>query len=298
MAIITLSFSASEDQVVSGIPKTVEISTNIAATIYYTLDGSLPTLFSSVYVDSVSLPTNQNSITLSAIAYFTDENDNLVPSSVLSQVYSTDQSDLDRTRWINFEGVVYSYPGGLDIPFYYDVDGEVSVSIDVPVADLLLVASDRDHQGTFVGTDTAVGTTDPDQTATLVDNDRPEYASPNETTFNPEAAFIQIDGRSTADDQVVELINGPYMSLRDLKTSYGGIEFYNTAGTNYISGDAVRHHYDRQRNIIVFYYLDSNTNRWVKSIQDLDDATQIGSTPNIQNPLIFQWMEFGRHQST
>ena len=87
------------------------------------------------------------------------------------------------------------------------------------------------------------------------------------------------------------------MSLRDLKTSYGGIEFYSITGTNYISGDALRYQYDRQRNIIVFYYFDSNTSRWVKSIQDLDKATQTSPTPIIQNPLVFKWFNFGRHQA-
>lgn len=298
MAVVSLTFTPSTSQTIAGIPDSVEISVNAAATIYYTLDGSLPTVFSNVYTEAIELPTDQNSVTLSAIAYYLDDDNNLVPSAVLSNTYAPDQEDLDRTRYIFFEGVVYSYPGGLNIPFYYDQNGEAAFSIDVPEDDLLLLRPERDHLGLPNDLATDVEPVDPDNTATLIDNEISAYQSPNDDTFHPEAYFIVIDGREDASPQVVNLINGPYMSLRDLKTSYGGIEFYNNHGTLYISGDSTRYHYDRQKGIIVFYYFDSNTNRWVKSLQDLSASpAQVKPTPVIQNPLVFRWFNMGRHQA-
>jgi len=297
MPIVTLTFTPSADETISGIPNTVEIETNTAATIYYTIDGSLPTLLSEVYTEPVVLPTNENSIVLSAIAYFLDGYGNMVPSSVLSKPYMTDQSDLDRTRHLFFEGVVYSYPGGADIPFYYDENGDVSVTIDIPADQLEFIASDRDIDGDYIGTENEVEPVPPNETATLVDNDTPLFSTPNADTFSPEALYIEIDGRGGAPDQVVKLINGPYMSFRDMRASYGGIEFYNIQGANYISGDAVKHHYDRDKGTLVCYYHDSNTNRWVKSIQDLPDATDTTPSSVVSNPLVFKWFLYGRHQS-
>jgi hypothetical protein len=297
MPVVTVTFTPSEDETVSGIPDTVAIAVNVSATIYYTLDGTLPTLFSSVYVDPVELPTDENSVTLSAIAYYLDEMAMLVPTAVLSETYSTDHTDIDRTRYLHFEGVVYSYPGGLDIPYYYDENGDVTFSLDIEESNLLFIDSDRDVAGNFVGTTNEVDPVDPDETATLIDNVIAPFSSPNNSTFNPEAYLIQIDGRAGAPEQVVKLINGPYMSLRNLRTSYGGIEHYNIRGSRYVSGDATRYSINREKGIIVFNYFDTNTNRWVKSIQDLEPAPAQASAA-FSPPLVFHWFNMGRHQDS
>lgn len=68
MAVISVTITQSSEQVVSGIPKTVSISTNIPATIFYTLDGADPTLFSTIYTGPIFLPFNQLLVTLKILA--------------------------------------------------------------------------------------------------------------------------------------------------------------------------------------------------------------------------------------
>lgn len=68
MAVISITVTQSSEQVVAGIPKTVSISTNISATIFYTLDGSDPTLFSTMYTGPIFLPFNQLLVTLKILA--------------------------------------------------------------------------------------------------------------------------------------------------------------------------------------------------------------------------------------
>lgn len=294
MTLVTITLTASEAQSVSGIPDTVEVSVNVAATIYYTLDGSLPTVLSTVYTDAIRLPTNQNTVILSVVAYYLDEFSALVPSSVLSETYATDWSQLDdRNRFLNFEGIVYSYPGGQNIPFLYDEAGNVAFSLDVPYEDLEVVLSEQDVTGNVIGTDDEIIPADPNETPTHIDNDRTPFSTPDDANFDPEAQFILIDSRAGAPAPLVKLINGPFMSLRNHKTSYGGIELFNHGGENYISGDVMRPQISPDGKTIAFYYFDSNVSRWVKSVGPLN-LTPRTPVSVFTQPLVFEWVLYGR----
>ena len=299
MAVITLTFIPSANQIVSGFPETVTISTNISSTIYYTLDGTLPSLLSAVYTEPVKLPTDGLAVTLSAIAYYIDGMMNLVPSAILSNTYYTDQTDLDRTRWLFFEGVVYSYPGGLDIPLFYDANGDASYKIDVDSYDLELVYTSRNRVGDELGTDNEIDIMDPDETVAIIDNDIPEFSSPNSTDpFQASAKFILIDSRTGAPEQSVRLINGPHMSLRNSNKYWSGIDFRRIQGDNHISGGLTKIFYNREKGLMVAYYFDSAESRWVKSIGDLVTPEFSPNQPSVRFslPLVFKWFNFGRQQ--
>lgn len=301
---IVLSFSSLGGEKVTGIPRFVEITSSSPATIYYTLDGTLPTQLSSVYTDPVEMPTDSGSVTLSAVGYYLDGNNNLVPTPVLSNIYKVDMSDIG-DRYIYFNAIAYMYPGGLDIPYWYDSSGEASVFIDVPAEDLDLLVSDRDHQGYYreVGNEawypiSQIDRIPPGETASLYDDNYNLYDTPSSATFNPESYYIVIDGRNgdSLDDTL--LINGPHMDLRDPRRHFGGLDFLVTNNTNYRSGHLTKYHYDRSRGIIVFYYFDTNSCRWIKSIQNLEEV-DIASLPKpyIGNPVVFKWNNWGRQQS-
>ena len=85
MAVISVCVIQSREQVVSGIPKTVAITTNIPTTIFYTLDGSTPTLFSTMYTGPIFLPYNQLVVTLSILA-----TNGVDSSPVVVETYMTD----------------------------------------------------------------------------------------------------------------------------------------------------------------------------------------------------------------
>lgn len=88
MAVISVTVTQSAEQVVSGIPKTVSITTNIPATIFYTLDGTDPTMFSTIYTGPIFLPFNQLLVTLKILA--TNGTDS---SPIVIEQYLTDIVD-------------------------------------------------------------------------------------------------------------------------------------------------------------------------------------------------------------
>lgn len=60
MSVITITIIESVLQLIPGIPKFVTLETNIASNIFYTLDGTDPTLFSNVYSDRINFQPQQN----------------------------------------------------------------------------------------------------------------------------------------------------------------------------------------------------------------------------------------------
>lgn len=88
MTVICITVTQSAEQVVSGIPKTVSITTNIPATIFYTLDGSTPTLFSTIYTGPLFLPFNKLLITLSILATNGVDSSPIVVEQYLTDIVS------------------------------------------------------------------------------------------------------------------------------------------------------------------------------------------------------------------
>jgi len=310
--IVTISFNALGGEIISGIPRFIEIQSSQPATIYYTLDGSLPSQLSSAYTSAIEIPTNQNSVTLSAVGYFLDGYNNLVPTPILSNIYSTDTSEIldstvsssgntnlsGRARFLFFEGIVYIFPGGANIPFWYDSSGQASVFLDVPAEELDFLVSNRNIDGSHRETPFDVGRIPAEDTASLWDDDYQIFDTPTSDTFNPEALYILIDGRNGDSLESTLLINGPHMDLRNPRRNYQGLDFYSLNNTNYRAGNMQGYHFDREKGIIVFYYNDTNSGRWIKSIQNLDHVdTRSLPKPFFTNPIVFKWFNFGRHSS-
>lgn len=301
--IVTLSFTSLGGEIISGIPRFVEIDSSQPATIYYTLDGSLPNQLSSVYTGPIEIPKNQNSVTLSAVGYFLDGYSNLVPTPVLSNIYRTDTSAIidpvvpatnnanlsGRSRFLFFEGIVYIFPGGRNIPFWYDSSGNTKVSLDVAPEELDFVISTRNADGSARETILDV--------PKLGIEDYQIFDTPGSETFNPDALYIVVDGTGGDNLENLLLINGPHMDLRDPRKNYAGLDFYSVNNTNYRSGHMATYHYNRDKGIVVFYYFDTNNGRWIKSIQNLDPIDERSlSKPVFGNPVVFKWFNFGRHQ--
>lgn len=285
--------------VLDGIPEYVEIETSIPASVFYTLDGTLPTPFSSQYADPIRMPTDSGRVALSVVAYFLDGYGDLVPSSVVTEIYEkTPITSVSKARRLSYQGIVYIYPGGLDIPFWYDHTGAASVFVDIEPEALLrlMTPSERNEDGTY-REDVGGGT---QQTSITQIYNRKQTDSPsNLGLFDPNAPSIVIDGRNDRDLNTILLSNGPYMSLRDSERQFGGRDLVATGinSANYISGQMVKPHYNREKNIIVFYYFDSNASRWIKSIQHLPDPMPSGNISPISNPFVSEWMPYGVNQN-
>lgn len=293
---IVLAFVLSEYETISGIPETVEITASQPATIYYTLDGTLPDGYSTPYTGPIRMPTDSGTVILSAVAYYIVDSV-LVPSGVISEVFSTDISDITRAKYVFFDGI--SYPGGLDIPFYFDAAGDPVFFLDIPPEDLDFILSDRDRDGTFVGTDNQVGALMPSETGSTIDDPTPLFSSANnQLEFRSDAKYIKIDGRASAEQPLsVRIINGPHMSLRNSRTSWGGIDYINFGNSNHKSGSLTRYFYNRDKKVIVFSYFDTTIGKWVNSIQDLPDPVEPPPRPITQTPFVVKWLPYGKHQA-
>lgn len=296
MTFISLTITKSPYEIISGIPEYVTVESNVQSLIYYTVDGTLPTAFSTPYDGYLALlPTSETHVTFSAVAYFMDGYGHLVPSSVFSETYNLPQAQGNWVRNFPFQGVSYMRPGGLDIPFWYDSEGDALVYIDIPLEEFegQLIPSETDADGT-----PRPGPIDGARVPYNPDRVIEEYVSHPEfnVNFNPAASMIVIDGRGPKDPDEPLVLNSPFMSLRDPEKNFGGVDFMNVGGGGHSSGSLTKAHYNREKGNVVFYYFDSNTGRWIKSIQNLPKVEQKGSGHAATFPQVIPWNVYGRQQ--
>ena len=91
MAVISVTITQSGEEILSGIPRLITIDTNLPATIFYTLDGKDPTMYSLIYTSPILMPTNLNPLTLKVLA-----TNGVDSSPIIEEVYSSDM--LNNTR--------------------------------------------------------------------------------------------------------------------------------------------------------------------------------------------------------
>jgi hypothetical protein len=84
MAVLTISITNSPLEYVAGIPSNITLSTNIPATIFYSLDGSTPDINSQVAIGFIELPTDVDYVELKVFA--TNGSDS---SPIITQEYKT-----------------------------------------------------------------------------------------------------------------------------------------------------------------------------------------------------------------
>jgi len=294
MAVVTLTFTSSDEEIVFGIPRTVTITANIPATIFFTLDGTVPTENSPIHVTSVSMPDNENSVSLSAFGIDADG----YSGSILTQVFAPDTTRIDITRHVGLEGFVIDEFANLqNTEDGFDADGNAVRFFDVPLLDLNVIHSSAGRLGVAAGAQIEVSTPNPVDTPTPFDDNFVPFSSNADQLFNPHARTIIMDNRIDSD---IQILNRPWGSIRKTmsRNDWGRSEIMGTDET-YISGGFIRAFYSRKNNAMVSYYFDQNELRNIKSIQDLPDGI-----PGIRSnftyaapPLVFRWIERGRHST-
>lgn len=290
MAVIVLSITESENQILSGIPEYVEFETNVPATVFYTLDGTDPDTGSDIAVGKVYLPTNVNSLTLRAVAIAGSSS-----SSILEREYAPDLTNIDRTRNIGEEGIRV-LPAGEEPTDHiaYDEEGGEARATVPPLMDLDLKTSKSNRIGEplddrsslyFVNFQHRIAST-----GTSIEN---RISSPNDNNvdFDPRAGMIVIDGSTEEklQEQVVKIINRPHNSM-DLTS-----DFYNEhlPARSLVSANLARVQYNPITGKMVFYYRDSRENRWIKSTQQTDPH-RLNLTPTTgtrRSQFVFKWVE-------
>lgn len=325
MAVITITITESPLQKVAGIPTTIELSTSLPSTVFYTLDGSEPTVTSSVAVGPIQLPTNKNTVTFRA--YATDG----LNSGIITESYGTSTVPVrqphDKVTNIdvntctkatypfgsaqpnpdvvgiygNTGGITIDDPTVVGIPDGYDgtATGTPANETDLPLSSYNQIFSETDaigQRGAGIGTLPA--------SATIIEaayDDPPEFSNSNSPTFDPRALVIFQDGREEPIDPDIPKINRPYFNLQDQEIVRDGVLLQTAPEGLPPTGSALRSQWNPRDNTITFYYFDSSVNRWIISKEPYDPAQNptgdlSGIVFSSRQPsgvgFVFQWVPF------
>lgn len=324
MAVISVSITESEEEIVSGIPKTISITTNVPSTIFYTLDGTEPNLFSNIYTSPFNLPIDNLSVTLKALA--TNGTDY---SLVVTEIYTTNilenarlpHSSTDAEAESALPGLypfgtnpiqpdtTYLNPGDAGItvlnpdlpstPTAFDGDGYEAAFTNEPYnnENYSIVYSTRNSKGE---SKPGVGTL-PGSVTVLDEPAIPEYTSQFTSTFDPRA-FVIFQDFEKENPEDPPHINRQFFTLENPNTARDGNHYYTTGlDAPPVNGTFLRAHYNPRDNTITYYYLDTWTNKWIISKTPYQptgtfngNLSGVAVSKQKGAGFVFQWQPFAR----
>lgn len=317
MAVISISISESEEQLVAGIPRSISISTNIASTIFYTLDGSDPDVESNIYLSPIILDPSNLSITLKVFA-----TNGVDSSPIIIETYSSNVSEHQRkrsaktsqtstskvkypfgdgnvgddTQYSGTSGITISTPNNGSYIDGYGHDGEANSFSDKPFnTENYSIRYSEDWNSNPL--DGGIGTLP--ATVKIIVEDSPENESKiYSNTFDPKAMVMFQDAdNETLDD--MPLINKGVFSMPNTDHEDYGAQLYSTAleGRSAPTAHFVKSHYNPKTNKITYYYRDSRTNKWIISTQPFNNNGPFnGSLANVILPgrpgskFVYEWV--------
>jgi hypothetical protein len=332
MTVISISITNSTTQIVSGIPKTVSLSTNIPATIFYTLDGSVPTIYSTIYTGPIFLPLAPLIITLNIFA-----TDGVNYSPIITEIYATDAVDGNvrlphsaTTAPVGpicppdnypfgtppcFPNQQYTSPANAGITVYnpalpaeptaFDGQGNPTSYTNEPydITNYQIEYSTTNAEGEQgVGIGNLPGGAINTQLADLanVPDQGPETTDQFTQFFDPRAFVVFQDFRQQ-DPNDPPQINRQYFTLENVERVRNGDFYFNTGqdSTAPPSGSFIRSAYNPNNNTISHYYRDNWANRWIISTcpYEKGNGNYDGnlSTQTIWNGgKVFEWIPFQR----
>lgn len=329
MAVISISIEESKDQIISGIPKFIEIQTSVPSTIFYTLDGREPNEYSSIYTSKIYLPTDKLSVTLSVFA--TNGIDN---SSIFSKTYFTNlttgnlrlpHSSVDGPR-IPKNSL---FPFGTNSPqpnTVFKTNAGSGITIDSalidgyktgydgygnPIGETDSPNPDISYEFIYSKTDkignSAFGVGNMVSYTTIIGKSTPEeynqqISSRSDKLFNPRAMVVFQDS-SLEDPSDPAQINRQYFSLQNKEIVRDGSILYNNGPeNNIITGSFVRNHYNPRTQEMTYYYYDNSVNRWIISKMPYQPSnnnsgelySMVFSRPSNSSGFVFKWVPFAR----
>jgi Chitobiase/beta-hexosaminidase C-terminal domain len=285
MVAINITITESKEQIVSGIPRRIFLSSNIIATIFYTIDGSDPDTSSEIYLGSIVSP-NYN-FTLKVFA-----SNGSVNSPIITETYATsivNNTRLPRAAVDGDPSQIFEdlYPFGTNAPqpeLPYLNPSKAGVTVNDPTKEQFSNAFDADgYATTFTNlpfnsenysilyseknargeTGPNIGTIPAKVTSTPVKT-IPEQSNQFSKLFDPRALVIFQDlTKENPNDPPV--INKEFFSLEGDHARDGMNRFTSGLDSEPLTGSFIRSHHNPRDNTITYYYRDSRTNRWIIS---------------------------------
>lgn len=312
---ITITIVESTDKIVAGIPRYVTISTDIPSTVFYTLDGSIPDLYSDIYISDLYLPEGQTTVTLKLFAtngvnssdiivneYSSDFGEIKLPrQEVIQNVNSCDTGPFTSNKSDSFSlflgntdaGVVVDKYGVENVNKRYDGEGNLIGGTDVAPTYSQVIYTTTNKIG-----ETGRGIGNFPATVTIQKFPPPkESSNKNEALFDPRALVIY---QNADDQQGPQHINRLFFNLDNTGADRDGNAFFTSGMESQVgTGSFVSKHYNPVTKRMNVYYRDSITNRWIINSYDASKIV-FGATElyNIAKPrnhgigMVFQWIPF------
>ena len=324
MVVISIAVTESVEEVAAGIPRFITIGSNIPSTIFYTLDGSDPTLMSAMYVEPIKL---SDTLKVTLKIYATNGVDS---SPILTEEYQT--NILENAR---LPHSATSQQAGTNIPSLYPFGtntsqpdsvflspGEAGITINNP--DLAQIPNGFDGSGNpnaftnepytlenysivYSKTNSIGQTGDnignlPGKVTVETEPPAPEETNQFSNLFDPRAFVIFQDYRDQ-DPAEPQHINKQFFILQDPNKVKDGSSYY-TVGLDAppVNGSFVKAYSNPRDGTVTYYYFDSWANRWIISKDKyVQNGTFDGnlSTMYADNRLsgsryVYEWIPFAR----
>ncbi|HVI40803.1 MAG TPA: chitobiase/beta-hexosaminidase C-terminal domain-containing protein [Anaerovoracaceae bacterium] len=325
MAIISITITESSIQVLAGIPKNVTVETNTPASIFYTLDGTVPTTDSAIYTGPIALPTSGSIATLNVFA-----TDGVDSSPVVTKIYTsnivgirnthdsvTNVNEIAENRLNLFPfgdafpeqtpeygamaGITVDSPGIPNIPDGYDgtATGTSPGGTDLPLSSYQFIYSESDSEG---NRGHGIGTLPANVTIRIPEPINPsESSNINSKFFNPKALVIYQDNRETPFDPNMSQINRQFFAMENPEKVRTGALLFNTALDGLQpTGSLVRSQFNPKDQTITYYYFDSSVLRWIISTEPFQPKNPnagilyniVFSSRDQGAGLVFRWLPF------
>lgn len=327
MAVISITLTESQDQVLVDIPRSVTIETNIPSTIFYTLDGTTPTISSSIYIDELFLPTNSGTVILKVFA-----TNGIDSSSVITYEYVT--SYLDNTRLPRAAVDIQTQPVQNNIlyPFgdpqsnvntqpIFENPANATIPVDDPTLTEYPTGYDANMQNagftnkpfTIENYQIQYSTTNeqgevgpnigtlPAQVSIQQPTPAPEESNYFDRLFDPRAYVIYQDA-SKENPNDPPVINSQFFSLINNNTYSDGNQYLNSGlDSPGLSGSFVRREFNARNNTVTYYYYDNRAGKWIISTapynQNNNKVTSMSvsiAPPNKHKRFVYEWIPFFR----
>lgn len=326
MAVISITVVESSEQVVSGIPRFITITTNISSVIFYTLNGSTPDINSTMYVGPIQMPTDKITIALSIFATNGTDSSPVIThtydTNILNQGARTSHSGTNALP-NSTQGLQDPYPFGSppimpgqvflgaaeagfttdnpllpSTPTGFDAYGnpagftnEPLIGIPTKTQPLVYSPGDAENQ-----TGPGIGTLPRSTIQQPVPP--PEQANLSDKLFDPRALVIFQDFTKPNDPSLPVTINRQFYEESNQSTDKQGAQYFNSVDTQTPRGAFLRQHYNPTDQTLTYYYFNSQNNRWIISKTAYTPAPKAGNYYNLVfgrdkgAGFVFQWVPF------